>query len=171
MRFTRVILDFIESHESAILLTWDSYDMICSMHLMHHYYNYSQELYTRNINQPHHLTIVIDRKLITRLKLITISLKVTIEDVELILRHLCVKLPFCLIIISKIIFKSNIHSQHQANPSPINSMSNKSSQNKLNPQTFIELIMITVYKTSLTIDLTLIRTIPILIHDHLFLTT
>ena len=145
--------------------------MICSMHLMHHYYNYSQELYTRNIIQLHHLTIVIDRKLITRLKLITISLKVTIEGVELILRHLCVKLPFCLIIISKIIFKSNIHSQHQANPSPINSMSNKSSQNKLNPQTFIELIMITVYKTSLTIDLTLIRTIPILIHDHLFLTT
>ena len=128
-----------------MLLTRDSYDMICSMHLMHHYYNYSQELYTRNINQPRHLTIVIDRKLITRLKLITIGLKVTNECVELILRHLCVKLPFCLIIISKIIFKNNIHSQHQVNPSPINSMSIKSSQNKLNPQTFIKLIMITIY--------------------------
>ena len=141
------------------------------MLLMNYNYDNYHELYTRNINQLHYLTIATDRKLITRLKLITIGLKVTNEGVELILRYSYVKLSFCLIIISKIIFKSNIHSQHQANPFPINSTSIKSSQNKLNPQAFIEPIMITIYKTSLIIDLTLIRTIPILVHDQLFLTT
>ena len=144
--------------------------MIYSMLLMNYYYDNYHELYTQNINQLHHLTIAIDRKLIMRLKLITIGLKITNEGVELILRHSYVKLPFCLIIISKIIFKNNIHSQHQANPSPTNSMSIKSSQNKLNHQVFIE-PMIIIYKTSLTIDLTLIRTIPMLVHDHLFITT
>ena len=132
--------------------------MICSIHLMHDYYNYSQELYTRNINQLHHLTIVIDRKLITRLKLITIGIKVTNEGIELILQHLCVKLPFCLMIISKIIFfKNNFHSQHQTNHFPTNSMSIKSFQNKLNPQAFIASIMNIIYETSLTIDLTMLK--------------
>ena len=139
--------------------------MICSLLLMNYYYDNYHEFYTRNINQLHHLTIAIDRNLIMRLKLITIGLKVTNEGIELILRYSYVKLSFCLIIISKIIFKSNIHSQHQANHSPTNSMFIKSSQNKLNPQAFIEPIMIIIYMTSLTIDLTLIRTIPILIHD------
>ena len=47
----------------------------------------------------------------------------------------------------------------------------KSCQNKLNSQAFIEPIIITIYKTSFTIDPTLIRTITILVYDHLFLTT
>ena len=67
------------------------------------------------------------------------------------------KLEFCLIIIFKIIFKCHIHSQHQTNPSSNNSMSIKSFQNKLNPQAFIEPIMIIIYKTSLTIDLTMLK--------------
>ena len=131
--------------------------MICSMLLINYYYDNYHEFYTRNINQLHHLTIAINRKLITRLKLITIGLKVTNEGVKLILRHSYVKLLFCLIIISKIIFKCHIHSQHQTNPSPTNSMSIKSFQNKLNHQAFIEPIMIIIYKTSLTIDLTMLK--------------
>ena len=65
------------------------------MRLMNYYYNDYRELYTRSINQLHHKIIEIIRKLIRRLKQVTLGLKVTNGSVELILRHLKVKLPFC----------------------------------------------------------------------------
>ena len=132
--------------------------MICSMRLMnYHYYDAYHELNTRGINRLYHSTITIVRKLSTRLKQVILGFKVTNWSVKLILWHSCAKLQFCLIIISKIIFKCHIRSQHQINPSQTNSMSIKSFQNKLNPQVFIEPIMIIIYKTSLTIDLTMLK--------------
>ena len=42
--------------------------MVCLMRLMNHYYDDYHELNTRSINQLHHLTIALDRKLVMKLQ-------------------------------------------------------------------------------------------------------
>ena len=59
--------------------------MICSIRLMNYYYDDYRKLYTQSIDQLHHLTIAIDRKLITGFKSVLLGFKVTNGNVKLII--------------------------------------------------------------------------------------